>query len=121
MHNIKVPDPLDVGQDFIELLVVNILIMAGGLIPGLPDQLSDVLALMIDMVKVPAKLFGMTVRWLLQVTKQGQGGGIMWSRIVLGFTGQIHPLGLHNASLGQVCMFIPLVELAQVVSHHETL
>ena len=40
-----------------------------------------------------------------------QRHNVAWD-LILGFAGQVHPLGLHDAVLGQISMFVPVVELA---------
>ena len=55
-------DSMEVGQDLIQFLIIHALVVAGGLIPVLPGQLPNILALVIDMIKVLAQHLGVTIR-----------------------------------------------------------
>ena len=116
---VQILGTMEIRHQFIQLLVIHRLIVAGRVVPSLPGQLTDVSALVVHMVVVLTKQLWVPIGGSHRATHGSQCRIIRGTAVVLGLMQKFLPLGFHDPGLPKVRPLVPTVEPSELVCHGE--
>ena len=116
---VQILGTMEIGHQFIQLLVIHRLIVVGRVVPSLPGQLTDVSALVVNMIVVPTEQLRVPIGGSHRATHGSQGRIIRGTAVILGLVRKFLPQGFHDPGFLKVHPFVPTVEPSQLVCHCE--